>query len=206
MAVLALLAAPAWAQELSILPASFRVSPGERVTVQFRGPGAAPQALRDATIYTDQAAYNVTGLRAANGSASGGGAEGQAPVKAEGTLVLYAGGSGESRASAKALLLSGKPGAGFDRRIGLPLEIIPERDPYALQAGEPLPVRLLLRGKPASGCELLLARADSATPEFRSAGRTDAAGRLAVRLDGAGPWLIGAAREGLSTSLTFESF
>jgi uncharacterized GH25 family protein len=52
---------------------------------------------------------------------------------------------------AKALLVT--PGAdsesgGFDREIGLPLELVPERPPARLSEGEALPVRLLHEGRP----------------------------------------------------------
>ena len=51
---------------------------------------------------------------------------------------------------AKALLRAGAGAAGgHDRRLGLPLELVPEADPYDEDGAASLPVRLLLRGPAA---------------------------------------------------------
>ena len=55
--------------------------------------------------------------------------------------------------SAKALVNVGR-GGGNDRAVGLPLEIIAERNPYELKPGEALGVRVLYRGQPISGLTL----------------------------------------------------
>jgi hypothetical protein len=201
--VMLLAVLPLGAQNLYILPATFTASPGERIAVEFKsdGPATLLDHVRDATALTDKAAYNITSLRTDGSSVFG-----NAPVKSEGTLLLYAGAVGGSRASAKALVLCGKPSAAFQRPAGLPLEIVPERDPYALQSGEALPIRVLLRGKPLNGCPITMARIESGRPEFRSIGRTDANGRVVVPLSSPGRWLIEATAAHLSTSLTFELF
>jgi hypothetical protein len=194
---------PLGAQTLYLLPASFTASPGERITVEFRsdGPATMLDHVRDATLLTEKAAYNITSLRTDGLSVLG-----NAPVKSEGTLLLYAGAAGGSHASAKALVLCGTPSATFQRPAGLPLEIVPERDPYTLKSGESLPIRVLLRGKPLGGCAIALARMESGKPEFRSIGKTDANGRVVVPLRAPGRWLIEATTAHLSTSLTFEMF
>jgi uncharacterized GH25 family protein len=89
---------------------------------------------------------------------------------------------------AKALLSVGGAGAGFDRVVGLPLELIPERDPAALGTDRTFPVRLEFDGKPLAGA-LVVARAKGAADRPLRA-RTDAAGRAILELDGPGPWLV----------------
>ena len=87
---------------------------------------------------------------------------------------------------AKTILLSGAPGEAYKTAVGLPLEIVPEKDPYRLQPGEALPVRVLLRGAPASNLEV---RATSATEKVHVVGRTDAQGRLTVPVS-KGQWRL----------------
>lgn len=112
---------------------------------------------------------------------------------------------------AKSLLRVGEGSAGYDRPVGLELELVPEKDPYSLKPGEALPVRLLYRGKPLDGA-LVVALA---SPDGKVSTRT-AGGRAALILDRPGPWLIkavhmvpapkgsGADWESLWASLTFD--
>lgn len=123
---------------------------------------------------------------------------------------------------AKSLLSVGNgPAAGFDRVLGLELELVAEKNPYALKPGEDLPLRLLYKGKPLDGA-LLVAIPKSApksantAPETRVSERSDRRGRAALRLDRPGLWLVkavhmvpapagsGAEWESLWASLTFE--
>lgn len=118
---------------------------------------------------------------------------------------------------AKALLavgpLGGETGSGYDRQAGLPLELVPEADPYGLAPGGSLPVRLLYQGKPLAGVRFEARREGGTEPV---AGRTDGDGRFVLRLPAAGLWLIkavhmveapagsGADWESFWASLTFE--
>jgi uncharacterized GH25 family protein len=90
---------------------------------------------------------------------------------------------------AKALVeVGGNPGAGYDRVLGLRLELIPEKNPYLLAPGEDLPVRLLYRGAPLAGAQVAaISRQAAAHPV---AVRTDAQGRARLRLDRSGAWLV----------------
>lgn len=92
-----------------------------------------------------------------------------------------------SRCSKALLKVGDGPAAGFDRLAGLPLELVPESDPYALNGGGELPVRLLYQGKPLSGA-LVEARQPGRTGKI--AGRTDAQGRITLRLPAGGFWLV----------------
>src|SRR5262245_2139990 len=116
---------------------------------------------------------------------------------------------------AKSLLLVGKVDktTGFDRKLGLPLELIPEANPYALPKGRKLPVRLLRDGKPLKGA-LVAAIQRDAPSESRISSRTDAKGRVVLPLSSPGVWLVKAVHiaraekpgewNSLWASLTFE--
>jgi uncharacterized GH25 family protein len=90
---------------------------------------------------------------------------------------------------AKSLIAVGEDaGSGHDRVLGLTLELIPERNPYVLAAGQDLPVRLLYRGQPLAGARVAAVPKDH--PARTVTARTDAQGRVRLRLDGAGVWLV----------------
>lgn len=111
---------------------------------------------------------------------------------------------------AKSLLRVGEGSAGYDRALGLELELIPERDPYGLKPGEALPVRLLYRGEPLDGA-LVVALSNDGRVSARTSG-----GRVSLTLDRPGLWLVkavhmvpapegsGAEWESLWASLTFD--
>lgn len=118
---------------------------------------------------------------------------------------------------AKALVAVGGKEAGtrgHDRIAGLPLELVPQKSPYALAPGGELPVRLLYQGKPLADV-LVIALQKGRAGEAVSA-RTDAKGRVALRLDRTGAWLVKAVHmvpapretgvdwESFWASLTFE--
>jgi uncharacterized GH25 family protein len=99
--------------------------------------------------------------------------------------------------SVKSLLLVGGDGgsgarAGYDRLLGLPLELVPLSDPAALAGGGALPVRLLWDGRPAAGIQVTaLSRLDPAHP---LTARTGADGRVVLPLPRGGEWLLKAVR------------
>jgi uncharacterized GH25 family protein len=117
--------------------------------------------------------------------------------------------------SVKALLAVGgeRPTSGHERVLGLTLEIVPERSPYALHAGDELPVVLRYEGKPLAGA---LVMALHASGETAAAIRSDASGRVRVPLSRSGAWLVKAVHmvpapagtdadwESIWASLTFE--
>lgn len=116
---------------------------------------------------------------------------------------------------AKSLLAVGVgPGVGYDKVLGLELELVAEKNPYALKPGEDLPLRLLYKGKPLDGA--LLVAIPKGAPDSRVSARSDRHGKAAVRLDRPGFWLVkavhmvpapagsGAEWESLWASLTFE--
>ncbi len=89
----------------------------------------------------------------------------------------------------KALIKVGH-GQGSDKAVGLPLEIVAERNPYELAPGEGLPVRVLLAGRPLAGATLkVFNRADPLSPRSL---KTDADGRAIAELPLAGEYLLNA--------------
>lgn len=70
---------------------------------------------------------------------------------------------------------------------GMFLEIVPEKDPTALKAGDDFPVRVLKDGKPFAGFSLNAISAGETKGETR---KTDADGRVTFRVSAAGRWLL----------------
>lgn len=94
---------------------------------------------------------------------------------------------------AKALLRVGPAaeasGGAATRPLGMALEIVPERDPYALPHADALPVRVLYQGRALPGALVKLTRLehDDAPVETH---RTDAAGRAVFGIPAQGSWLL----------------
>jgi uncharacterized GH25 family protein len=90
---------------------------------------------------------------------------------------------------AKSLLSSGppKPGEG-DRTLGFALELIAEKNPYAMRAGQELPVRLLYKGQPLAGA--LVVAANKRNPSAKLSARSGKDGRVTFRLGEPGMWLV----------------
>ena len=95
---------------------------------------------------------------------------------------------------AKALLWVGdaEPAAGdaalHDTPVGLTLELLPETNPYRLQAPAPLTVRLLYEGQPVAGA-LVMALNKSAPHEVQQV-QSGPDGRAAFDLRRSGLWLV----------------
>ena len=102
-----------------------------------------------------------------------------------------------------------------DRALGFTLELIAERRPDSLRAGEALPLRLLLDGRPLGGALVVARPRDD--PSRKIALRSDAEGRVRLPLSRSGDWMVkavhmrpapagsGADWESLWASLTFTS-
>ena len=110
---------------------------------------------------------------------------------------------------AKALVLATSgprlPGAAADtafrRVLGLPLELVPEQNPYRLRPGAALTVRVLRHGQPVPGAQVQVWQV-SAPDSKPTAGPavthfatfSNAQGRVLLRLAGAGPYLLATVR------------
>jgi uncharacterized GH25 family protein len=99
--------------------------------------------------------------------------------------------------------------------IGMTLELVPGRDPFALRTGQALPVRVFYHGRPLTGATVKLTNLDAdATPVATIV--TDPAGNAVFRHPGSGRWqlntiwsrpIVGADAEfeTIFSSLTFGS-
>ncbi len=89
----------------------------------------------------------------------------------------------------KTFVLVGDPAndLSWGEPVGETLEIVPEKDPTALHAGEEFSVRVLLDGKPLPAFAVAFVAADS---QAGTVHRTDSEGRASSRLDRAGWWLV----------------
>jgi uncharacterized GH25 family protein len=91
--------------------------------------------------------------------------------------------------SAKSLIAAGGTGTtGYDRVLGLTLELVPEKNPYAMKGGDDLPVRILYEGRPLAGALVVALSYDDA--DRKIAGRSDKDGRVTLRLPKDGVWLV----------------
>jgi uncharacterized GH25 family protein len=93
---------------------------------------------------------------------------------------------------AKALIRVGDtaaPQPWVTRPVGLSLEIVPEKNPYALAPKEDLPVRIFFEGKPLAGA---LVKLTSLEFDVRPIAmhRSDAQGRAFFTLPRTGAWLV----------------
>jgi uncharacterized GH25 family protein len=90
---------------------------------------------------------------------------------------------------AKSLVLAGSPGpAQGDQALGFPLELVAERNPYALRMGQDFPVRLTYEHRPLAGA--LVIAMNRLNPAQKLAARSDRDGRVRFRLPVGGMWLV----------------
>lgn len=76
----------------------------------------------------------------------------------------------------------------LDVPLGFTLELVPRKNPYAIRPGGELPLSLSFRGKPMANVLVVAMSKDDPQNAVRS--RTDAKGRVTLRLAHAGFWLI----------------
>ena len=172
--------------------------------VLLTGAGETPVGGRAADdpagwVRIDQPGLALIGYRSLDSQVSLEAAKFEAYLKEEGLEAVIAARakSGDSQKpsrelfsrSAKSLVEAGGEGSvGYDRVLGLTLELVPEKNPYAMKAGDALPVRLLYEGRPLPGALVVALSHDD--PETKVAQRTDADGRVTLRLAREGAWLV----------------
>ena len=121
--------------------------------------------------------------------------EGLALILAERRRTGDANTAGRERYSrrAKAMVMVGRPTptdlAIATRPIGLKLEIVPERNPYALGGSRMLPVRVMYQGRRLPGATVKLTNLEADERPVATA-ITDRAGRARFRVPATGSWLI----------------
>jgi uncharacterized GH25 family protein len=90
---------------------------------------------------------------------------------------------------AKSLVWSGaSTESQVDRRIGFTLELVAERNPYALRPGEDFPVHLIYENRPLPGA--LVVAINQLNPAEKLTARSDSDGKVRFRLHPGGMWLI----------------
>lgn len=90
---------------------------------------------------------------------------------------------------AKTLLTVGDGATnGYAKPLGFRLEILPEKNPLTLAAGDTLPLRVTFDDKPAPDV-LVVAYATNAPKKWITA-RTDAAGRASLKLHSRATWML----------------
>ena len=94
---------------------------------------------------------------------------------------------------AKALVQVGPPGTAdancATRPLGLALEIVPERNPYALPHADQLPIHVLYHGRPLPGALVKLTQLEHDESPVETH-RTDEAGRAVFTVPAHGSWLL----------------
>lgn len=106
------------------------------------------------------------------------------------------------RRCAKALIQTGAPAARpapadttYRRVFALPLELVPEQNPYRLAPGQALTVRVLRAGRPAPGTLVQVwQRQPDGRPAAHFTTRANQNGRVLLRLSDPGPYLLAAVR------------
>ncbi len=90
---------------------------------------------------------------------------------------------------AKTFVRVGQPKAdrSWSQPVGMVLELVPEKDPTSLRAGDDFPVRVLKNGAPLPDFSLGIAREGGTQRTFK---KTDAAGRAVFKLTRSGHWLL----------------
>ncbi|AMJ66549.1 hypothetical protein AXW84_14755 [Hymenobacter sp. PAMC 26628] len=97
------------------------------------------------------------------------------------------------RRCAKALVQAGAPAAdtAYRRVLGLPLELVPEQNPYRLAPGAALTVRVLRAGQPVRGALVQVWETQPmGLPTKHFTTHANQNGRLLLRLSGPGPYLV----------------
>jgi len=90
---------------------------------------------------------------------------------------------------AKTLVLSGPPKEKQqDRALGFTLELVAERNPYAIATSGEVPFRLTYEGRPLAGA--LVVAMNRLNPSEKLSARTDNQGRVRFRLKQTGMWLV----------------
>ncbi|MEK6373866.1 MAG: DUF4198 domain-containing protein [Acidobacteriota bacterium] len=213
---LTLLACRAAAHDFWIEPSSFRPAVGDRVTAALRvgqklrgDPVPRMPSLIDRFTFNGSPMPGMTGRDpagiavVANTGVQWIGYQSTASevtqdrqkfaqyLREEGLQRIVAGRENRERfyRCAKALIAAGGDTSGsFDAPLGFTLELVPRKNPYAMRAGDALPVALLFRGKPAAG--VLVVGLNRDDPDAPVRARTDAKGRATLRLVRGGFWLI----------------
>lgn len=176
-----------WSGRRRDLRADVRTNGGPAdVMTRFAAPG-----LHVVAMQSSHATSNLPAIRF-NDYAK---LEGLTPILAARQRAGTSGQVGRERYSrrAKALIRVGDQTsanqAQATRPVGLKLEIVPERNPYALGDSRLLPVRVMYNGRRLPGATVKLTRLESDAKPYAIA-VTDRNGRASFRVPPVGSWLV----------------
>ncbi|MEP6607346.1 MAG: DUF4198 domain-containing protein [Burkholderiaceae bacterium] len=90
---------------------------------------------------------------------------------------------------AKTFVRVGRPKSdlSWNQAVGMALEVVPEKDPTTLRAGDDFPVRVLKNGSPLADFSLGIVREGHTNRSFK---KTDPAGRAVFKLARSGHWML----------------
>jgi uncharacterized GH25 family protein len=77
----------------------------------------------------------------------------------------------------------------YKKIVGFPIEIIPEKNPYALKLGEVIRFKILFQGKPAFGTKVRVWNRFNNRTTVQNI-YTEKDGTMETRLSGKGPWMV----------------
>jgi hypothetical protein len=75
-----------------------------------------------------------------------------------------------------------------DRVLGCPFELVAERNPYVMEPGQALPLRVAYEGRPIKGALVVAMNRKRASEKIKA--RSDENGRVRLTLPSGGAWLI----------------
>jgi uncharacterized GH25 family protein len=154
---------------------------------QFRTPGAYVLVLQT----DDRAQTHLPSIRFNDYLK----VEGLTPALEQRTRLRQMDADGSERYSrcAKSLVQVGPAGAGpqvqVSKPVGLPLEIVPEADPYGVPRSASLPVRVIYAGHPLAGALVKLTDLNNDAEPFE-VHLTDQNGRANFAMPSSGSWLL----------------
>lgn len=159
---------------------------GADLVTQFAMPGLHVLAMQTTYAFSDLPALRFNDYARA---------EGLTPILAIRNQSGTTGANGRERYSrrAKTLIQVGNPTPANQllatRAIGLKLEIVPERSPYALDASRMLPLRVMYNGRRLPGATVKLTSLEFDAKPLATA-ITDRNGNASLRVPPVGDWLV----------------
>ncbi|MCE9636335.1 MAG: DUF4198 domain-containing protein [Planctomycetes bacterium] len=176
-------------------------------TFVARGPDGQEQAIVGASgadpagvFKPDDDGLWIAGFRSKPASVALDAVKFEAYLKSEGLehVIEERAALGESAAKgreiyvrcAKAFVQAGTPQRdGHAKALGFRIEILPEKNPTRAAPGDEIPFQVLFDSKPVAGVLVRALSAAEAEPSVES--RTDAEGRVKLKLPRAGAWFVG---------------
>ena len=156
------------------------------VVTRFDRPGLHVLAMQSTFAFSDLPAIRFNDYAKAEGLALVIAARQRSGATASNGRERY---SRRAKALVQVGPLSSANQALVTRAIGLKLEIVPERNPYALDASRMLPVRVMYKGRRLPGATVKLTSLEFDAKPLASA-VTDRNGHASLRIPPVGDWLV----------------